>query len=161
MIDMDYEAVLHNTLEKLSNARRAVETLEVEAAKLRQFFFATLNMLPEEKRANYVALLNAATADRDAQNVSLKEAIVGVLRAAQPKYLTVAQVRDRLNDVKFDFNSYASNPLASISTTLKRMQGKEATVADIDGVTAYRWIERFPRTAHAPKRNRAISLKNL
>jgi hypothetical protein len=40
----------------------------------------------------------------------------------------------------FDFSSYKSSPLASISTTLKRFKPEDVETAEIDGVAAYRWI---------------------
>jgi hypothetical protein len=62
------------------------------------------------------------------------------LKAAYGDWLTVTNVRDRLNKAGFDFSTYSSNPLASISAILRRMKPEEieSTVAD-GGVAAYRW----------------------
>jgi hypothetical protein len=70
----------------------------------------------------------------------LTEAIRSVLKKNYRQWLTVTQVRDRLESAGFDFSSYKSSPLASISTTLKRFKAEDVETAEIDGVAAYRWI---------------------
>jgi len=39
----------------------------------------------------------------------------------------------------FDFSGYRSNPLASISTALRRFKPSDVETTEIAGVTAYRW----------------------
>jgi len=138
MNDTDYKAVLTDTLRKMVAVREETERLDMEAAKLRQFFFATLNMLPEDDRAQYIAVFREAGEGLNVREGSLKDAIVAILREGIPKYLTVADVRDRLNKSGFDFSHYTANPLASVSTTLKRMKPEEVESMNIEGVTAYR-----------------------
>ncbi len=145
MNDTDYNAVLSDTLAKLGIIRKQMEGLEVEAAKLRQFFAATLNMLPDDQRAEYIALFQDMGQTAVAKEKSLKNAIHNVLRYAYPEYLTVAIVRDRLQANGFDFTYYKSNPLASVSTTLRRFKPEEVESMQVEGVTAYRTAESYMR----------------
>src|SRR6267378_4023309 len=138
MKDTDYKEVLNDTLRKMVAVREETERLDIEAAKLRQFFFATLNMLPEDERGMFMEIFREAAEGLNVREGSLKDAIVAILREATPKYLTVADVRDRLNKRGFDFSTYMANPLASVSTTLKRMKPEEVESTSIEGVTAYR-----------------------
>jgi hypothetical protein len=148
MNDTDYKAVLNDTLRKMVAVREETERLDMEAAKLRQFFFAALNMLPEDDRAQYMAIFSEAGEGLNVREGSLKDAIAAILREAIPKYLTVADVRDRLNKSGFDFSHYTANPLASVSTTLKRMKPEEVESMSIEGVTAYRAKTNAPMKRH-------------
>jgi hypothetical protein len=56
----DYGAALTDTLSKPGAIRRQIEGLEVEAAKLRQFFAATLNMLPDPQKSECLAASEAS-----------------------------------------------------------------------------------------------------
>ncbi|HEY6467985.1 MAG TPA: hypothetical protein VIY69_18440 [Candidatus Acidoferrales bacterium] len=161
MNEVDYRAILHNAVVKLSQTLSKRNELEAEAAKLKQFIHATLNMVSDDERASFLSQLNEIYKANDAKINSLAEAIRRVLQASPEKWFTVAQMRDRISASGFDLSNYTASPLASISTTLKRMHPKEVMTTEIEGVTAYRWITRFPRKAHAPKRNRAMSLSNL
>lgn len=151
MRDTDYEVVLNDTLAKMSGVNREIERLEIEAAKLRQFFTATLNMLPDNARSEYVALFREMGETAAARETSLKRAIHHVLLDAYPQYLTVAEVRDRLGATAFDFSDYKSSPLASISTTLRRAKSQEIESTQIENVTAFRmrknYIDRIKRLA--------------
>ena len=53
---------------------------------------------------------------------SLVGAVRQTLRSCYPGKLTSAQVRDRLRFDGFDFSLYESNPLSSVSTTLRRLR---------------------------------------
>lgn len=151
MSGTDYEAILGDTLAKLGAIGKEIERLEVEAAKLKQFFTATLNMLPDDARSEYVALFRQMGETAAARETSLKRAIHHVLLAAYPQYLTVAEIRDRLEAAAFDFSDYKSNPLASISTTLRRAKSQEIKSTQIENVTAFRmrknYIDRIRKLA--------------
>jgi hypothetical protein len=145
MNDIDYKAVLNDTLRKITAIREETERLDIEAARLRQLFFAVLNMLPEDERGTFMEILRELAEGMNVREGSLKDAIVAILREVTPKYLTVADVRDRLNESGFDFSHYTANPLASVSTTLKRMKPEEIESTSIEGVTAYRAKSDAPR----------------
>lgn len=69
---------------------------------------------------------------------SLLDAVRNTLRSCYPRRLTSAQVRDELRLAGFDFSSYDSGPLPSVSTTLRRLkESGEATREDSKGVASY------------------------
>jgi hypothetical protein len=138
MSDADYIAMIKETLRKMVEFHKEKERLDVEIAKLRQFYFATLNMLPDKERAVFVAAFKEVNEDYAFKESSLKDAIYNVLRGEFPNYLTSARVRDHLRAKGFDFSGYISNELASISTTLRRFKPHEVELADVEGVAAYR-----------------------
>lgn len=145
MNDTDYAAALNDTLVKLGNISKEIARLEVEAAKLRQLFAATLNMLPDDKRSEFVALFRQLGERARESETSLKRAIHHVLLDAYPDYLTATLVRDRLQAKGFDFTEYKSNPLASVSTTLRRAKPGEIESTQVEGVTVYRMPETYMR----------------
>jgi hypothetical protein len=102
------------------------------------FFFATLNMLPDNERTEFLAAWNEINEKLTTSESSLKDAIHSVLRQAFPKFLTAAEVRDHLRTNGFDFSGYTSNELASVSTTLRRFKAQEVETTSIEGVAAYR-----------------------
>lgn len=138
MNETDYKAVLNDTLRKLGTIGCEIERLNVEVAKLRQFFAATLNMLPDSERKEFTNAFKEVAESIKSKESSLKDAILSVLRQSFPKFLTSADVRDRLTSSGFDFSDYTSNPLASISTTLRRFKPDEVEETTIEGVSAYR-----------------------
>lgn len=142
---IDYEAALADTLVRLGAISTEMGRLEIEAAKLKQFFSATLNMLPDAKRSEFVTLFRQISESSAASESSLKRAIQHVLLDVYPNYLTAALVRDKLQTQGFDFSEYKSNPLASISTTLRRAKRTDIESTQIEGVTAYRLAEPYWR----------------
>lgn len=141
----DYDAIISDTLAKLGSIRNETARLEMEAAKLRQFFAATLNMLPEDQRSEYLAVFREIGERASAGEASLKKAIHHVLLDAHPGYVTATDVRDRLRAKGFDFTEYKSNPLASVSTTLRRAKREEIESTQIEGVTGYRLADSYVR----------------
>lgn len=138
MASIDYKAVLNDTLRELAAANREIERLGVEAAKLRQFFCATLNMLPDGEKTEFMRIFSEANEAVSLREASLKDAILRILRDGYPGYLTVTDVRDRLRKNGFDFSGYTSNELASVSTTLRRFKPQDVETTDIEGVAAFR-----------------------
>lgn len=139
MNDADYKAILQTSLARLAEIAKQQAELESEAAKLYQFMMATANMLPDDERLEFVKLLEEAGKSIEAGREGLKQAVQHALRQAYPRWLTAAQVRDALVASGFSFERYMSNPLASVSTTLRRMKSSDVQTAETDGVTAYRW----------------------
>lgn len=138
MNDTDYKTIIKNTLSRLAEIVRQREELDNEGAKLRQFLMATINMLPDEEREGFAQLLDTLARGLQASEEGLKEACLRVLRESK-QWLTATQVRDRLRTSGFNFDDYQSNPLASISTTLRRMKPEEVETSEADGVAAYRF----------------------
>ena len=134
----DYLNLVIAAIEKIEKLHKERETLDIEIAKQEKFVYATANFLPDEARklaTERIRLIQDLARVRDA---GLTDAVRAVL-AAEGGWLTAAQMRDRLNSYQFDFGSYMTNPLASVSTTLRRIKPEDVEIGTRDGVTAYRW----------------------
>jgi hypothetical protein len=149
MPDLDYRAILNDAFTKLGLAIQQRDAAEIEIAKQKQFIVATLNMISDEERQHFRGRLEEACRQDDARTAGLTDAIRRVLETSGRKWRTVAEVRSLLIASGFDFSGYASNPLASISTTLRRMPPDEVETTKIETVTAYRLKARRSRMAEA------------
>jgi hypothetical protein len=147
MTHTKYKAVLKKAFNQYAMALRRTHELEIEMDKLKQFIHATMNMLPDEDRAYFLARLDQLAADEDIRSVGLKRAITKLMSAQPREWFTATKMRDRLLASGFDFRNYMTNPLASVSTTLKRMKSVEAEHTAIEGVAAYRWKIKSSRVA--------------
>jgi len=139
MNDVDYKAILDDAFIRLGLAIQRRDAAEVEIAKQRQFIVATLNMLSDVEKRQFSQRLQTVTQQEDARSAGLTEAIRKALQASGRKWMTVAQVRNYLMNSGFDFTGYTANPLASISTTLRRLVPDEAETTTVETVAAYRW----------------------
>ena len=141
MTDTDYLRLVTEAFSKLTEMRRQRENIEVDIAKLKQFIVATANLLPDLQRLQVLANMQLVEDVERIAEAGLTEAVRNALRNHPRQWLTAAKVRDELVAASFDFSDYKSNPLASVSTTLRRMKSDEVETANVDGgVTAYRWI---------------------
>ena len=141
MTDSDYLKLLESSIEKMDELTWQREQLDIEIGKLQQFIHATVNLLPDEATKKFQARLAEMQKESEMASAGLTDAIRTVLQTRFPEWLTVTNVRDVLVSARFDFSSYKSNPLAAISTTLRRLAkaNDDVEVAQIDGsVNAYR-----------------------
>lgn len=147
MDDAYYVKIVVAELEKLVTLMKQRDAVEVQSSKCEEFISATINMLSEEKRDEFRKTLDAVKEVGKDRDANLTYAIRRVLQEATG-FLTISGVRDRLKEAGFDFSSYTSNPLASISTTLRRMKPEDVEVRESQGITIYRWkgVRRFSRT---------------
>jgi hypothetical protein len=134
----NYLAAAIDALNKFEELQRKRDAIEAEALKLEQLVLATANMLPDEQKDLLLRRMEIIQALTQLREGGLTDAIRAILQTA-PDWLTVTNVRDRLVSAGFDFSSYSTNPLASISTTLRRMKPEEVENTAVDGVAAYRW----------------------
>jgi hypothetical protein len=155
MTENDYKAVLDNAMVKLRTLLAQREETDVQISKLRQFIHATINMLPDNERESFTEQVNIVSQKIERRDAGLTDAIREVLQETGVRWLTAAEVRDRLSLLGFDFSDYTANPLASVSTTLRRMKPGEVETTMVSGVTAYRW-KRKP-IAQVPVRQRAFA----
>jgi hypothetical protein len=138
MNDTDYKAILDDAFSKLGFALQRRDAAEVEIAKQKQFILATMNMLSDEERQSFRERLTEINLRNDVRSAGLTEAIRKILEGSGRKWRTVAEVRTLLMESGFDFSEYTANPLASISTTLRRMTPNEVEMTTVEGVMAYR-----------------------
>jgi len=152
MSGTDYKTILDDAFTKLGFAVTQRNNIEIEIIKLKQFIHATMNMLSDKDRGEFKKRMEELLKQEEANSSSLVEAVRRLLQVMQVnKWLTASEVRDQLISNGFDFSGYTSEPLASVSTTLKRMKPEEVETTLVGGVTAYRWkgVRRFSRTAGA------------
>jgi uncharacterized ParB-like nuclease family protein len=139
MTDSEYLRLLESSIKKLDALRWQREEIDVEMAKLQQFIQATVNLLPDEATNKYKALLAEMNKETEMASAGLTDAIRSILQRRYPAWLSVTNVRDALVAAAFDFSSYKSNPLAAISTTLRRLaKSDDVETTEIDNVNAYR-----------------------
>jgi hypothetical protein len=139
MTDADYEVVVKTSLQRFRELYRKREDIDVELAKLRQFLYAALNMIPDQEKIKWERHINAAVNKATAHVVSLAGAIRKIYEEHPNRGWAVGGIRELLIEAGFDFSSYKSNPLSSISTTLRRMveTGELQTKTDAEGTTVY------------------------
>ena len=135
----NYIAVAVDAMNKLEELQRKRDAIDAEALKLEQLVIATANMLPDETKSLLLRRMEILQALTQLREGGLTDAIRAILQAAPGDWLTVTNVRDRLISAGFDFSRYSTNPLASISTTLRRMKSEEVETTTMDGVAAFRW----------------------
>jgi hypothetical protein len=136
----DYRGMVKTEHAKLKRLLDQRDELDLEIAKSRQLIFAAANMLSDREREMVWNKMALTVAVKVMAEMGLTEAIKNVLQKYTGEWLTVTRTRDRLRDSGFDFSSYKSSPLASISTILKRLPPEDVERSEIDGVRAYRWI---------------------
>jgi len=164
MDDTHYLTLITDSFSKLEKLQRDRESIEAEAMKLEQLIAATANMLPDDTKSIVMLKLTKLRELFRLRDVGLTDAIRTILRQRAGDWLTVTNVRDRLVGLGFDFTGYSTNPLASVSTTLRRMKPDEVETTTVDGgVAAYRWkqpsqAEKFEamRAVLASKESRAF-----
>jgi hypothetical protein len=155
MTEADYRKPLEEALDRYAVLFAQKEALIAELLKLRQFIYATINMLPDNERGVYQAKLTEFSALTGGLTDAVRETLK--LAAQRQTYFSASEVRNHLVKSGFDFSRYTSNPLASVNTVLRRFKPGEVETTTIEGVIAYRWIFRFPRLSRRDQV--AIALK--
>jgi hypothetical protein len=159
MDDSHYLALAMDAFTRLEELQRDRESLEAEVMKLEQLIAATANMLPDDAKSTVMLRLKGFQELSRLRDVGLTDAIRGILRGEVGSWLTVTNVRDRLISFGFDFSGYSTNPLASVSTTLRRMKPEEVETTTVDGgVAAYRWKQPSQARAKAIAKLHGASL---
>ena len=138
MDDAYYEQILDKSLDKFISLVEEKNRIEDELEKMRQFAHATINLLSDEAAARYEEKWKPFTDKLVSRVTSLRDSIKNILIKSYPAKLTAAQMRDKLRAEGFDFSSYKSDPLPSVSTTLRRLR-EDGVIGyeDFEGVTVY------------------------
>jgi len=161
MTESHYENLIKKSLHKFRTLTEKRQAADIELAKLRQFLFAVLNMVSDEQRAKWEGEIQAAVRKATVSSASLTDSIRKVFQEGQIGSYTAGAIRQLLDEAGFDFSAYRSNPLSSISTTLRRMveTGELDIHEDTEGTTLYSL--RFPEepTPAKQKANRISRAK--
>jgi hypothetical protein len=139
MTESDYEQLIRNSLQRFRTLYEKREEIDVELVKLRQFMYATLNMVPDKDKASWEKDIDDAVRKATASAASLADSTRKVFQDDPDCGYTVGGMRHMLLEAGFDFSSYKSNPLSSISTTLRRMveTGELETRETAEGQTLF------------------------
>ncbi len=114
---IDYWKMFADLMERRAKLIRQRDEAEIELAKMKQLIVSIFSMLPEEQQKPNQQAID----DMEAESAGLQDAIKLVFSTNPGVWLALSDVRERLIDTGFDFRRYKANPLASISTTLKRV----------------------------------------
>ena len=136
----DYFEVAIGAMKKLDALRAQRETIDAEVVKLEQFVAATANLLSDEHKNLVLQKLELTQELSRVHERGLTDAVRVILRSTE-EWLTTTNIRDRLLNMGFDFSDYSSNPLASVSTVLRRLPSDEVERKSVEGVTVCRWKE--------------------
>jgi hypothetical protein len=139
MTGSDYQEIVAQSLQRFQNLYNQREEIDAELVKLRQFMYATVNMIADKDRAKWKAEIDSAAGRMIATSASLADSVRRVFDDHPLYGFTAGSIREMLIEAGFDFSSYTSNPLSSISTTLRRMAetGELQTREDSEGVSLY------------------------
>src|SRR5882757_9858871 len=132
---IDYKAVLAQVLQEFGVIIKERQELDLKIAQKLQFIRATMNQLADHEKGEFEDWLQKLVG----VSAGLSDSIRTVLRENPRKWHTATQVRDALIKLGFDFGNYASNPLASVHSALKRLKQDEAETDTIDAVMVWRW----------------------
>ncbi|MGD0568888.1 MAG: hypothetical protein ABSA78_10820 [Candidatus Sulfotelmatobacter sp.] len=124
---------------RFKKLQRQRDEMDSELAKLRQFLYATLNMVPDEQRSKWEKDINTMIDEAVANTTSLAASIRRVFKENPNMVYSAGAMREQLTERGFDFRNYKSNPISSISTTLRRMvdTGELVTADTVDGPTMF------------------------
>lgn len=139
----DVKTILDDVLHQLADRRAEISRLREDENKLVQLAMALVAVLPKKDQKSLSDKISRQLELKvDAENrLSLVTAIKLALRGADGEFLTAAKLRDEVKKRGFDFTDYKSNPLASVATTVRRLQKQMPLVIEvkkINGVAAYR-----------------------
>jgi hypothetical protein len=139
MDNADYFAMVVAALKEVQTLQEQREAVEAEITKQEQLISALSNFLTDEQKAPVLDKLRINQELQRVRELGLTESVRTVLNATN-EWLTATQVRDKLVDLGFNFSTYTSNPLSSVSTTLRRIRQEEVDFkTNSDGVAIYRW----------------------
>lgn len=138
---LDYKQTVDASMARYTELRRQIEALSEEADKLFQFIKASAALLPEDQKAAFHQVLDKERVRKSGIARTLTGTITCVLQSNKNQWFSAAQMRDLVVREGFDFSTYKSNPLASVSTTLRRLAENERTIETqvVENTTMYRW----------------------
>lgn len=131
----EYTEIADRQFEKIHKLTEEKERIERELKNARELVRAAMNAMSDEEKGPYLAALTDVVVRRYGLTVMIRHVL-----QEQHKFFTPVQVKERLDQLGYDFTEYKSNPLSSIHSVLKRFKRKEVDTLNMkDGGTAYRW----------------------
>jgi hypothetical protein len=162
MTESDYRQWLAKSVDRFRELSEQRQVIEIELVKLRQFIDATMMMVDEKEREKCEAEMNEVIGKMIASSASLANSVRRIFDDHPYHGLTASAIRTMLLEAGFDFSFYTSNPLSSISTTLRRMaeMGEVESRKDEEGTTIYFKAEDANHPAHKLKRRKTFGQKS-
>lgn len=139
MVDADYQQVIETSLQRFKELSQQREEIDAELLKLKQFLYAALNMIPDKQRSAWQQSIDDTVQRATNRLTSLVGATREVFADNWNMGWGIGGIKQQLEARGFDFSAYKSNPLSSISTTVRRMEemGELVSKTDAEGVTIY------------------------
>lgn len=139
MTESHYEQIIRESLRRFRELHNQREQADIELIKLKQFLYATLEMVDADRRSKWEENINGIVSSALPKTAPLAESIRKVFQENPNMVYSVGSIREKLTERGFDFSRYKSNPLSSISTTLRRMveTGELITTETTDGPTMF------------------------
>jgi hypothetical protein len=146
----EYLEIFTGHLAKLGTLTAQRQDIDREIEKVTQMLSACYNMLTEDQQRNWSDTFTLAIEFHKREEMGLTDAIRNILQADPKRSFTPIQIRDRLQELGFDFSEYTSNPLSSVHSVLKRFKPEEVKTTDGVEGKRYQWITmQFPRSRFA------------
>ena len=149
----EYANIFTEHLTKLKTLLSEQQRINSEIKSVKEMMKASFNMMPDDERQKFSAIVKQAVNTLVTQERGLTEAIRVLLESNRRRWFSAVNVRDKLIESGFDFSTYTSNPLASVHTVLKRLKREEVKTRELlPGNKEYRWIKpsSVPRFEYAP-----------
>jgi len=149
----EYANIFTEHLTKLKTLLSEQQRINSEIKSVKEMMKASFNMMPDDERQKFSAIVKQAVNTLVTQERGLTEAIRVLLESNRRRWFSAVNVRDKLIESGFDFSNYTSNPLASVHTVLKRMKREEVKTRELlPGNKEYRWIKpsSVPQFEYAP-----------
>ena len=89
MTESHYEELITKSLERFRDLYQKREEIDVELVKLRQFIYATVNMVPDKDREKWTTKIERTVQKFTASSVSLAESVRRVFED-HPNLITAA-----------------------------------------------------------------------
>lgn len=126
----DFQQIIRESLEELAQRIRERDETDKRIGQLTKALRGLAPMLPEEERPHLFAAINSSKR----KGLGLTEVILDILRESGAA-LTVSEIRERMEDMGFDFGDY-SQPNTTIQNTIRRLT---------EGGAASRVVPVFPK----------------
>ncbi len=148
----EYTEIADRQWEKIDKLTEERERIDRDLKNARELLKAAVNAMSDEEKGPYIASLTDVAIEQHGLTYTIRLVLQGEYR-----FFTPVQVKERMEQIGYDFSAYKSNPLSSIHSVLKRFKRTEVDTLNLkDGGTAYRW-----RVKKARKSNRSVPIDAL
>jgi hypothetical protein len=128
----EYTEIADRQFEKIYKLTEEKERIDRDLKNARELVRAAINAMSDEEKGPYIAALTDMVVQRHGLTVMVRHVL-----QEQHRFFTPVEVKERLEQLGYDFSGYKSNPLSSIHSTLKRFKRTEVDTLNLkDGGTS-------------------------